>query len=224
MVRHVGSTERLKPSRTPKLLPAIGGLLFMAGIVSQSSPTLLEHWMSANDAKLLSENAYLLIIAGLVLTLIPLFVKIRRHQQADTVISEPISPQESAVKRKTSTSDLLDDNDLFDIDESLTPTLASNFKPETLDWTPLKRGGSNFKTHQLKMIDNNKVVIKPSIQLTLFCSVFMTFGALFAILFFINSAEWIPTLMGVLFFLQISNAFLISSILFGKTTASGSCL
>ncbi len=201
MTRHVGSTERLKPSRTPKLLPAVGSVLIMAGFISQSSPQLLEHLMSAHDAGMISDNAYLIIIAGFALTLIPIIIKIRQHQQASTVISEPISPQSSAVERKTSTHNLLEKNDLFDIDESLTPTLASDFKPETLDWTPLKRGGSNFKTHLLKVVDNNKVIVKPSVQLVLFCSLFMIFGAVFSILFIVNTGEWIPGLIGSFFFL-----------------------
>ena len=44
------------------------------------------------------------------------------------------------------------------------------------DWSPLKSGGANFKTHNLVQINSNRIVYKSSIGAKLFYSVFIFVG------------------------------------------------
>ena len=43
-------------------------------------------------------------------------------------------------------------------------------------WTPLKSGGSNFRTHKLVMISTNRVEFRPTVFAYVFCSIFMLVG------------------------------------------------
>jgi hypothetical protein len=49
-------------------------------------------------------------------------------------------------------------------------------------WTPLKRGGANFKTHSLKEIDQHKLLFVPSTGAKLFCGLFVAMGSAFIFL------------------------------------------
>ncbi len=46
-----------------------------------------------------------------------------------------------------------------------------------IDWSPLKGGGTNFKTHSLKQVHAQRMEFRSSIGMKLFSGVFMTFGA-----------------------------------------------
>lgn len=46
-----------------------------------------------------------------------------------------------------------------------------------IDWTPLKRGGANFRTHKLVPVDHETMVFKATTGALVFYSLFMLFGA-----------------------------------------------
>lgn len=50
-------------------------------------------------------------------------------------------------------------------------SLASEIK-----WTPLKGGGSNFRTHKLVPVDYNRIEFKSTLGAKIFCSIFMGAG------------------------------------------------
>ncbi len=47
---------------------------------------------------------------------------------------------------------------------------------EPVDWSPLKRGGTNFRTHKLVSVDLDTVVFKPSTGAIIFYFAFLLFG------------------------------------------------
>ncbi|MFC1494382.1 hypothetical protein ACFL6W_03790 [Thermodesulfobacteriota bacterium] len=51
-------------------------------------------------------------------------------------------------------------------------------------WTPAKRGGTNFKTHKLVVIDSNRLEFRASIAIKIFCLIFLSVGAVILIGFF----------------------------------------
>ena len=48
--------------------------------------------------------------------------------------------------------------------------------PGSIDWTPLKGGGTNFKTHTLKQVSDQKMEFRPSLITKLFCGMFVVVG------------------------------------------------
>lgn len=56
---------------------------------------------------------------------------------------------------------------------------------ETVEWTPQKRGGSNFHTHRMVAVDNHRMEFRPTLGAKLFAGIFMLFGIGFPILFHI---------------------------------------
>jgi hypothetical protein len=61
------------------------------------------------------------------------------------------------------------------------------------EWTPLKRGGSNFKTHKLVEINFQRVEFKPTIFTIFFSLIFFTAGIGIAMSFGINNLKQGPT-------------------------------
>jgi len=55
------------------------------------------------------------------------------------------------------------------------------------EWRPLKGGGSNFGTHQLKEVDYNRMEFKCTVGAKIFSFIFLIAGAGLALTFFMNS-------------------------------------
>ncbi len=57
-------------------------------------------------------------------------------------------------------------------------------------WSPLKKGGSNFKTHKLVQKDHHKLLFVPTIGAKLFCGIFVLFGLVFLLFeFFVGFSD-----------------------------------
>lgn len=57
------------------------------------------------------------------------------------------------------------------------------------EWSPLKGGGTNFKTHKLVAIDYNRVEFKATIGAKLFSLIFFTVGLAVPVIFWINDIQ-----------------------------------
>lgn len=85
------------------------------------------------------------------------------------------------------------------------------------EWIPLKGGGKNFGSHQLKKIDNNRVEFKSSAAGKIFSLVFLIAGAYLAYSGFsklevpldqiFESNGWLPILAGLVFFFMGTSFF-----------------
>ncbi|WP_144392051.1 hypothetical protein [Pleionea sediminis] len=102
------------------------------------------------------------------------------------------------LSSKQITRDIDGEKDLFDKIESDDIKLTAR----TLDWTPIKSGGTNFGTHRLVQTTPRRLEFKISIGGTLFCSLFSLIGAAVGIMFYMESKEIIPTLIGSVFFVS----------------------
>ena len=78
---------------------------------------------------------------------------------------------------------------MFDrIINALKRRIETNFDPSVFndpaalrtEWSPLVRGGSNFKTHKLVQVYANRYEFKPGLFMIIFASVFAMFGIGFA--------------------------------------------
>ncbi|WP_340105482.1 hypothetical protein [Rhodohalobacter sp. 8-1] len=56
------------------------------------------------------------------------------------------------------------------------PLSASKLTPETIKWTPMKKGGFNFRTHTLVRVSDLKMEFRPSITAKLVCGAFASLG------------------------------------------------
>ncbi|MFO7799725.1 hypothetical protein [Rhodohalobacter sp.] len=75
---------------------------------------------------------------------------------------------------------------------SIEPFDASRFNDplaEFIEWTPQKRGGSNFHTHKMVSVDFNRLEFRPTLGAKLFSGVFMAAGIGFPILFLTAGSE-----------------------------------
>ncbi len=63
-----------------------------------------------------------------------------------------------------------------------------------ISWEPLKKGGSNFRTHKIKEIDTNKLELVPTVGLKIFVNLFLAIGVgtLSFFLFFVYENNGIP--------------------------------
>lgn len=52
----------------------------------------------------------------------------------------------------------------------------AEFDLNSIDWSPLKRGGTNFKTHNLIKLSESRLEYKASLNLKIFAGVFAGFG------------------------------------------------
>lgn len=78
----------------------------------------------------------------------------------------------------------------------VTPFDASRFNDplaETIDWTPLKGGGSNFHTHKMVEVDHHRMEFRPTLGARFFAGIFIVVGIAFPILFLFAGAEGTET-------------------------------
>ncbi len=68
----------------------------------------------------------------------------------------------------------------------------------TTEWKPLKRGGSNFRTHTLVQRDGHRIALDKSVGFYLFGAAFLVTG-LVCSGFGVSSGEWMLTLFGLPF-------------------------
>ncbi len=197
MTKYVGSNQRLnKKSGNNIVVGIIGSLILMLGVVSVFAPQLLELIMSPSDAKLLSEYGVLLIVVGLILELIPVWSKVQQHRQQR---SHSTSQQQGAISSMSVGMDTTVINyDANNTQEALFEDIDLSSAP-SVDWSPLKRGGANFKTHKLVVINSDCMEFHASTGMLLFSILFAAIGGIVGTVFLISANEIIPALFGFLF-------------------------
>jgi hypothetical protein len=128
---------------------------------------------------------------------------------------------------------------LMEILQSWAAASRIKFDPSSLNdliamqtqWTPLKRGGSSFRTHEIVTTDPNILEFKPTLTSRIFCLVFMFAGIAAMIISFsghsseksLFSIEMIIPLLFGLVFMTIGSVmyyFAASPIVFDKYKAS----
>ncbi len=78
-----------------------------------------------------------------------------------------------------------------------------------IDWEPLKKGGSNFKTHKLVEISSQRLEYKASVGSILFGSFFILTGLGVSSLFFFQDVPYWISLVGIAF--VAAGAFILMS-------------
>lgn len=73
--------------------------------------------------------------------------------------------------------------------EPFDPSRFNDPLANSIDWVPLKRGGSNFHTHRLIEVDLHRLEFRPTTGAKLFSGLFMTVGVGFPILFLTIGAD-----------------------------------
>lgn len=61
-------------------------------------------------------------------------------------------------------------------DTHIDPSIFNDPIALQTDWSPAKRGGTNFKTHKLVEVRMDRLEFKPTLGVYLFCGVFILFG------------------------------------------------
>lgn len=195
MTKYVGSNQRLdKDSGNSYFFAILGGLIFILGVISQVAPELLEMVMPASDAKLLHDYGIILIVVGMVLELIPIWSKIKQLRAKTTTNTSSLNAQSEPDDMATTVVnyDAVNDNaPLFDnIDSPSVPHF---------EWSPIKRGGANFKTHKLVTVSDHCMEFHASTGMLLFSIVFAGIGGTVGAVFLFSAQEIIPALIGFLF-------------------------
>lgn len=66
--------------------------------------------------------------------------------------------------------------------KTVDPSVFNDSIAMQTSWEPLKRGGTNFKTHRLKEKDHHKMKFVPTTGAKLFCGIFVVMGSAFLFL------------------------------------------
>jgi hypothetical protein len=68
------------------------------------------------------------------------------------------------------------------------------------EWGPLKGGGTNVRTHVMKIQDDGRHVFRPAFGYILFCGIFLVLGLGLLVLIAINDPkQWVAMLIGAVF-------------------------
>lgn len=140
------SGRRTKPN---PVLNILGTLLLIGGFVALFVPSIIQQPLPEALAQILVDNAKLLIGGGIALQIIATVLRVRKAASEGKRLAQQTVGTESGQP-----NELEDD----------------------IDWTPLKGGGANFKTHHLVQASPSRLEIRPSVQMILFCLLFMALG------------------------------------------------
>lgn len=160
------------------LMMVIAQLLIISGLLSYFTPDLLTKLIKPSDVETLANNAVTIIVVGFVLELI-FIMQVVRHKRTERNAYVEVTAEKTAtpIASKLSSVDY-----------------------NAISRRPLKSGGANFKTHNLKLINDQRLEFVPSVQLLLFSLVFSLIGGAVAVGFIVNSDQWLPALIGLIFF------------------------
>ncbi|MBN2144832.1 MAG: hypothetical protein JW774_09440, partial [Candidatus Aureabacteria bacterium] len=89
------------------------------------------------------------------------------------------------------------------------PSVFNDLLAQKTDWTPLKRGGCNFRTHRLMRINPNRVEFRPTVFAMVFYGIFLFIGLALLVGFStllsvkgahsFNGPVWVPYIIGTVF-------------------------
>jgi hypothetical protein len=155
----------------------IAQFLIIVGFIAYFAPQFLHLILNEQDAVAISNNALAIIISGFLVELI-FIIQVIKHKRSQSNESSEV------------------------IDEHITRPARAQLGStdyQSISRSPLKKGGTNFKTHKLQLVDNSRIEFKPSIQLILFSALFSLIGAGLAIGFLVGSHEVFPIFIGLIF-------------------------
>ncbi len=205
MVKHVGGSERLNSDSGSKLnlilAMVFGNVLLALGAIALLAPEVLLNFFSDGDVQQLSSFAFPLILVGMALEGFALFqfIKTKTHetkkqQHLRDYQSTNMEPASEKSLRNTLVTDEVTQSAYTAERES-----PKNFTSINVDWSPMKSGGANFKTHALKNNGVNQMMFVASTGMFLFALFFSLIGGIVGIVFLVSSGEIIPTIIGFVF-------------------------
>lgn len=137
-------------------LSFLAGIMIAAGVLALFAPDLIRTFAPADLADFLVKNALAVLLMGFALEgyhiyqlIQQLRVRARRERLASVVGTKPDAPGVTA---------------------------PSDPGAQQTAWTPLKGGGANFKTTTLIARGPNRLEVKVSTSMILFCLVFIVMG------------------------------------------------
>lgn len=143
------------PARRNPLFSLLASLLTIAGFIGLFMPQLVEAFLPPEGAALLVDCAVILLVAGIGISVFQGYKRVgearasaarRANRPAETAASGP------------------------------PPDSADDPVARALDWTPLKGGGANFRTHTLVDDGRGRLVIRASWQTLAFGWLFILMG------------------------------------------------
>lgn len=138
-------------SRPHPVLNALGTLLLMAGFIALFMPSLVLQVLPAGLAELLVAQAKVLIGVGIGCQVLAVITRAKKARvEADRVTALQQAHPDAPQNGDT---------------------------PTNIDWTPLKGGGANFRTHHLVVANPHRLEVRTSVQMILFCGLFIALGA-----------------------------------------------
>lgn len=145
------SSSQPESDRHTKPNPALnmlGTVLLIVGLVALFVPSIIQLLLPTGQAGLLVEYATVLVGLGIALKVIATLTRFKKIISGGYRLGQ--QQQASGPNQPSESADV--------------------------DWTPLKRGGANFKTHHLVQVSPSRLEVRPSIQMILFCLLFMALG------------------------------------------------
>ncbi|WP_375177794.1 hypothetical protein [Marinobacter mobilis] len=180
--------ESARHTKPNPALNVLGTVLLIVGLVALFVPSTIQPLLPPELAGLLVEHAKLLIGLGIALQVIATLTRFKKIIRGGYRLGQQ---QQAAGPHQPD-------------------------KGEDVDWTPLKAGGANFRTHHLVRVSPSRLEVRPSIQMMLFCLLFMALGAGVGGVFVVTGIRdgnlmtaVIPGLVGLVFLL--TGALLLKS-------------
>ena len=145
------AVRRTKPN---PVLNVLGTGLFIVGLIALFVPSSIQPLLPSGLAELLAEHAEVLIGVGVTLKVVATLTWVKHIIRGGYRLGQ--QQQQQQQQQATGRNQPSDGADV--------------------DWTPLKGGGANFKTHHLVQVSPSRLEVRPSIQMILFCLLFMALG------------------------------------------------
>ncbi|MEX2345356.1 MAG: hypothetical protein WD604_07065 [Balneolaceae bacterium] len=98
------------------------------------------------------------------------------------------------------------------------PSLFNDPLAETIEWIPLKKGGTNFHTHRMAAVDSHRMEFLPTIGVKIFAGIFIAAGLGFPLMFhYARFGEDFTSGWGVLYIWLFGLAFVgVGSVFYYK--------
>ncbi|NVJ49341.1 MAG: hypothetical protein HWE13_08440 [Gammaproteobacteria bacterium] len=180
MTRSIGDDRRLKQVSWIKPLFYLFGLALIAlTIACTFFPKPAQQVLAEPTVAWVSEHFILLMIIGTSLFSVARLFSARKPTKNQT-----ITPEQTFHTAA-------DNKDFFDINSSATAP--------SINWQPLKGGGANFKTHNLRPGQQGQMEFVVAWQMKLFAIFFAGIGAIVGGVFLFAAGEIIPFFIGLVF-------------------------
>jgi len=166
----------------------LGSLLTFVGVialVAQDMTTLLPKQLGS----FIINNAILILVSGLGLHGVKVFSLVQRaRQNSDKSQVIDSSPQPELKSRYAPGNDLANDTSGSSVDGDAHKLLNNSFDVSDVDWSPVKKGGTNITSHRLRVINAKRIEVFATWQIKVFSLFFAGFGG--SIGTFMSVAAW----------------------------------